>query len=52
MNSPVANRNPRQTNKLAVIFGALAILYAWMVIYPSRHTGFALAHRRWCSLKG
>jgi hypothetical protein len=40
MNFPIANRNPRETNRLAVIFGALAMLYAWTVIYPSRHSGF------------
>ncbi len=40
MNFPVATRNPGQTTFAAVTMGMLAMLRAWMVLYPSRHTGF------------
>ena len=41
MNLPTANRNPGQTNMLAVSFGMLAALYSLMVLYPlPAHIGF------------
>jgi hypothetical protein len=36
----IANRNAGPTTMLAVVMGTLAILFAWLVLYPSGHTGF------------
>jgi hypothetical protein len=40
MNFPIVNRSPGQTNMAAAVLGALALLRAWVVLCPSRHTGF------------
>jgi hypothetical protein len=40
MNFPIASRNLGQTTFAAVTMGALAMLRAWSVVYPSRHIGF------------
>jgi hypothetical protein len=39
MNSPIVHRRLGQTTFTAVIMGTLSMLYAWKVLYPSRHTG-------------
>ena len=39
MNSPLANRSQDQTFS-AVAMGASAMVWAWSVLYPSRHAGF------------
>jgi hypothetical protein len=36
----IANRNSGPTTMLAVVMGTLAILFAWLVLYPSGHAGF------------
>jgi hypothetical protein len=38
MNSPIVSRNFRQVTFAAVTMGALAMLRAFLVLYPSRHT--------------
>jgi hypothetical protein len=40
MNFPIVNRSPAQITFAAVTMGSLAMLRAWSVLYPSRHTGF------------
>jgi hypothetical protein len=40
MNSPIVHRSLGQITFTAVIMGPLAMLNAWKVLYPSRHTGF------------
>jgi hypothetical protein len=40
MNLPIANRSPGLITFSAVTMGSLAMLRAWLVLYPSRHTGF------------
>ena len=40
MNLPLVNRSPGMITFSAVTMGSLAILRAWLVLYPSRHTGF------------
>ena len=40
MNFPIVNRSPAQITFAAVTLESLAMLRAWFVLYPSRHTGF------------
>ena len=40
MNLPFVNRSPGMITFSAVSMGSLALLQAWLVLYPSRHTGF------------
>jgi hypothetical protein len=40
MNFPIVNRSPAQITFAAVTMGSLAMLRAWSVLYPSRHTRF------------
>jgi hypothetical protein len=39
MNIPVSTRSPAQV-WAAFAMGSLALLRSWLVLYPSRHTGF------------
>jgi hypothetical protein len=40
MNIPITQSTPSQINWAATGMGTLAMLRAWLVLYPSRHTGF------------
>jgi hypothetical protein len=40
MNIPITQNTPSQINWAAIGMGTLAMLRSWLVLYPTRHTGF------------